>query len=245
MERKSLFILILLGLILSGSISIHAKSEQETLLGYPSIKISIGDSCKHCAEGFNVEGTTYVPLRFIMEALGSTVEWNKEDRSVVIIDHEKRQEYNKESDSLSEKQEHQHKLREIHQLINEELSYFIIMDSQISIAMEMYREFGDTQWITQLKQGSLIERKNNIKHINERITNLQDELENNSEAGQLTILSKKLNDIITYHELSIVSLENYSKNNRSEDYKSYLLHRKFALDIIEDLKEMIMNKTFQ
>jgi len=228
-------ITIMLLLIFGGTIMTYAQSEKESILDHPTVAISIEQACTNCAAGYNVNGTTYVPLRFVLEQMGAKVNWDQANKAVVIVT-------NKEEDKESANQakhDMEQLLLDLHQRIHHEAEFYFMMDSQISVAAEMYKEFNETYWIAQLKQVSIAERKEALKKLNEAIAEIQKIPNPAVDLGKLTVYSQKLNEILANQEFAVASLDNYTKSNRTEDYKNYLLHRKFALDLIEDLKASI------
>lgn len=93
-ERMKGFIIgvITLTLIISMSLSVYALSETKSLTAiYSDIKIYVNeklvtakDASGYVVEPFNYNGTVYLPVRAVSEALGQEVTWNPESKSVYI-----------------------------------------------------------------------------------------------------------------------------------------------------------------
>ena len=91
-NKKSRTILITVALILTLSVTVFAKtiSEQAEIF-YNNIKIYIDgaeivpkDANGNVVEPFTINGTTYLPVRAISNALGKDVEWDDSTQSVYI-----------------------------------------------------------------------------------------------------------------------------------------------------------------
>lgn len=74
------------GALVFGSVGVAAASSSKTIevmFGVKDVKIN-GESKMPEQSPFLYEGTTYVPLRYIAENLGSEVRWDGENQTVVI-----------------------------------------------------------------------------------------------------------------------------------------------------------------
>jgi len=87
MRFKQLIIGVLIGLITFGSISSLSKSENLSIpITYENIKITIdGKESTSNVEPFIYNGSTFVPVRFVSEALGAKVDWIKSTNTVEIV----------------------------------------------------------------------------------------------------------------------------------------------------------------
>ena len=90
--KKSRIILVLLALVITLSVTVFAKQISETAeIFYNNIKIYINgaeivpkDANGNIAEPFTLNGTTYLPVRAISNALGQDVEWDGATQSIYI-----------------------------------------------------------------------------------------------------------------------------------------------------------------
>ncbi|MDQ0915570.1 peptidylprolyl isomerase [Paenibacillus sp. V4I5] len=81
---KGLIVGLTIGSVLSGTVAFAANSQIE--VAFRSLKYMFDGVEKTPAEakGFIYEGSTYVPLRFVSEALGKKVEWDEENETIWI-----------------------------------------------------------------------------------------------------------------------------------------------------------------
>lgn len=77
---------LLIGTILATAGSAIAQVDWGKYQGLPIARLMIDGAVKNPAEpAFILKGRTYVPLRYISEALGATVDWDQTNRTVLII----------------------------------------------------------------------------------------------------------------------------------------------------------------
>lgn len=83
---KQLVVGIMIGVILSSCIPVLAENGIKTIsVLYNNIKITVnGKEVKTNVEPFQYNGNTFVPVRFVSEALGANVKWNNETKTVEI-----------------------------------------------------------------------------------------------------------------------------------------------------------------
>lgn len=83
---KSLFMGIIIGALITGSISVYALTGTKPIeVIYNNIKITLdGKVVNMDVEPFQYEGRTFVPVKFVSEALGANVKWNAETKTVEI-----------------------------------------------------------------------------------------------------------------------------------------------------------------
>ena len=92
MKKKALIILLALVLSFNLAIPSFAKtSTEQTTIYYQDIKISVNgeeliprDSEGGIVEPFIIDGTTYLPVRAICEALGLDVTWDEQNNTIII-----------------------------------------------------------------------------------------------------------------------------------------------------------------
>lgn len=84
---KQLFIGVIIGGLVFGGIPVFALTGTKTIeVIYNNIKITLdGKEVKTDAEPLQYQGRTFVPVRFVSEALGASVEWNNETKTVEIV----------------------------------------------------------------------------------------------------------------------------------------------------------------
>jgi len=225
--KKICSISLLAVILIAAPLTVHAKSE---LNQYPVVKVKVNDACSDeaCGEGYNVDGTTYVPLRLVLETMGATVIWNQEERSVQIVNEVEAAEKN------LLREEYLKEATIIYSDIEKEISGTLLLERQIEIAIELYDQTKEMQWIEQISKGKLIERKKAISDLAKRAILHQEKYEqNNTNVANLTIVIQHCEEILNYLGIAVQSFEKYIESNDSNDYKMYLLHRKLALDTIE------------
>ena len=95
MKKKLFTILFVAAIVLSLALSAYASSAytKQATLNYRGISISINGEVKpltdangNVVEPFIIDGTTYLPVRGIAEALGLNVEWDNATSTVIITD---------------------------------------------------------------------------------------------------------------------------------------------------------------
>jgi hypothetical protein len=84
---KQLVVGIMIGVILSSCIPVLAENGIKTIsVLYNNIKITVnGKEIKTNVEPFQYNGNTFVPVRFVSEALGANVNWNDKTKTIEII----------------------------------------------------------------------------------------------------------------------------------------------------------------
>ncbi len=81
--RIGIFVLVVM-FILSGAV-LAADGMKNIQVHYKNIKVFVNNVLKTPSqEPFLLNGTTYVPLRFISEALGADVDWNGATSTISI-----------------------------------------------------------------------------------------------------------------------------------------------------------------
>lgn len=85
-KLKQLILGFIIGGLIFGGIPVVASSGAKNIeVTYDNIKIALdGKVAQTDAEPFRYQGLTYVPLRFISESLGATVNWNTQTKTVEI-----------------------------------------------------------------------------------------------------------------------------------------------------------------
>ncbi|MDR1572039.1 MAG: copper amine oxidase N-terminal domain-containing protein [Clostridiales Family XIII bacterium] len=91
MKRKALALLVTAAMVLGAAVPAFAAETKELTANYSGITlyvdlepVSMKDAGGNAVEPFIVEGTTYLPVRGVSEALGIGVEWNGETKTVYI-----------------------------------------------------------------------------------------------------------------------------------------------------------------
>lgn len=94
MKKKPVIVLVILAIVVVLSASAFAASAGKNILVYPGISIYINDTKLNptdangkSVEVFTYNGTTYLPVRAISEALGQQVQWDGSTQSVYIGSH--------------------------------------------------------------------------------------------------------------------------------------------------------------
>jgi hypothetical protein len=84
---KHIVIGIIIGGLIFGGIPTLAETGLKTIQAtYDNIKITVdGEEVKMDVEPFSYQNRTFVPVRFVSEALGAQVNWNSETKTVEII----------------------------------------------------------------------------------------------------------------------------------------------------------------
>lgn len=230
--KKKWIVIVICTIMLFGNTTYAVETSQEDpFKNQSTVRIKVVDGgCEDeiCGEGYNVSGTTYVPIRIVMEAMGADVKWDGTNNTVVI---KKGQE---------EDPKHTMELENLYNQYKDEMNMLLIVERQLNLAHEAYEELNETDWIQQLRKGILIERKQAISVLTEKVIQFQKEHEGKDQQIEaLTALTNNLNTIISYFELSAQSLERYAQSNQKGDYKNYILHRKLAVDLIASSMEII------
>jgi Copper amine oxidase N-terminal domain. len=226
--KKFLPVLIVLMLLLGGGTVIALESNQaEFFKGQPVANIKVEGSCNGqiCGKGYNIDGTVYVPIRLVSEAMGASVAWDDANKTVLISGNREKKDNGR---SLQEKD-----TMVITERIKDELYQLGLLEQQLSVIGDSVKELNDAQWIRQFSAEGLTERKNSALELSEAIAEFQGKHRGaETTAFQLTSVMKKMNDIVTYLELSSKSLEQFNLTSKNDDYRIYLLYRKLALDIL-------------
>jgi len=227
--KKYLILLLAVMISCSGVYMVNALSIEDP---YPKVGIKVKGACNEqdCGTGYKIAGTTYVPIRLVLEAMGATVEWNNEEQSVQVI----QSSATVSDEDLSSKDIYQSKLSVIYSEVKKHLDRLLLLDHQITIAKELYESNNEIQWINQVK-GKITERENEIVKLTDIIIQHQRIYSVEKESTELTVVVKHLKEIIDYYEFSIEAFVKYNSSKQDNDYKNYLLHRKLAIDMIEQV----------
>lgn len=81
---KGLIVGLTIGSVLSGTVAFAANSQIEVVFRSLKYMFDGVEKAPSEAKGFIYEGSTYVPLRFVSEALGKKVEWDEENETIWI-----------------------------------------------------------------------------------------------------------------------------------------------------------------
>ncbi|MEI7026921.1 copper amine oxidase N-terminal domain-containing protein [Paenibacillus sp. y28] len=66
--------------------TVYAAERQAEYMGFPVVGLEVnGQAVQNEVPAINMNGSTMVPLRFVSESLGATVDWNKETSTAVIL----------------------------------------------------------------------------------------------------------------------------------------------------------------
>lgn len=85
MKHKSLIIGILVGILITSSISIAADLSEYVRIYYSIRDIRIDNVSKVPEQApFTIDGTTFVPLRYIAETFGYSVDWDAETQTIYL-----------------------------------------------------------------------------------------------------------------------------------------------------------------
>jgi len=199
-----------------------------------TVSVKVKNACgdRECGVGYKIDGITYVPVRIVLENMGAEVVWNQDEQSVQIISKSRMIETN------SEERTDKELYIALLDSIKHEVDMLMLLNKQLSNGIELYNISSETQWIKQISNGKLIERKNAVATLSGEIIDIQGNYESNAEESlRLIRHSKELNEIVAYYEFSLNSFLAFMESNKNEDYKNYLIYEKLALDIIENLIE--------
>ena len=90
-KLKGLIACVLIGTILTSGVVLAKQIRETAELDYNNIKISLNgqeiqpkDANGNYVEPFTINGTTYLPVRAVGEAIGKTVSWDGETQSVYL-----------------------------------------------------------------------------------------------------------------------------------------------------------------
>ncbi|SDN84617.1 foldase protein PrsA [Paenibacillus sp. yr247] len=83
-KMKGLIVGLTIGSLLSGTAAFAASSQIEVAFRSLTYMFDGVEKAPADAKGFIYEGSTYVPLRFVSEALGKKVEWDEENGTIWI-----------------------------------------------------------------------------------------------------------------------------------------------------------------
>jgi len=231
--RKFLIVLMLLSIAVIAPTETQAKPDSEQ---YPIVNVKVKGACndQSCGEGFNINGTTYVPIRLVLETMGATVQWNQSEQSVQIM----RSTVN--TSLVNPDQEYLSDSMLLYEDLDELIDRLLLLDRQIDIAVELYDQTKELQWWNQISKGKLPERKKTVAAQAEETIKYQKKYElQHSDVDSLTELIHHLEEIMSYMGLAAQSYEQYITTNNANDYKSYLVYRKLGLDSIELTKEQL------
>ncbi|TXK74663.1 peptidylprolyl isomerase [Paenibacillus sp. N3.4] len=81
---KGLIVGLTIGSLLSGTVAFAANSQIEVAFRNLKYMFDGVEKAPADAKGFIYEGSTYVPLRFVSEALGKQVEWDEENETIWV-----------------------------------------------------------------------------------------------------------------------------------------------------------------
>ncbi|WP_027087186.1 stalk domain-containing protein [Cohnella panacarvi] len=230
MKKTSLVGMVLVvGLILSSASSALGKEVEDSTSGsFQTVNVKVDGACNNevCGEGYKINGTSYVPIRLVMENMGATVEWDDETQTVSVI--------KEEAQLISENQTDNKKFEILNLNMERELDLLLNLNQQISLAYDYYKTLNDKQWINQIENVKITELKNNIQMLNMQVIDYQKSNDDdNKNVNDILEIIKSIKDIGDHYEIAIKTLQNYTVNNNDSDYRNFILYRKFALEIHE------------
>src|SRR5690554_5013746 len=85
---KKLLMLVLVGVIIISGNQVWGQADANVdALQFPIVGVKVKDACNDelCGEGYNIHGTTYVPIRVVLESMGATVHWNNDPQTVEVV----------------------------------------------------------------------------------------------------------------------------------------------------------------
>jgi len=83
--RKKIFTFLVVGIILTTLLSGVVFAAQSRYKGFPVVNLILnGKAVSPSSPAINIDGTTYVPLRFVSESMGIKVGWNQATQTVTI-----------------------------------------------------------------------------------------------------------------------------------------------------------------
>ncbi|GEM_PF-2628176 len=210
-----------------------------------TVTVSVNNTCgeEGCPEGLNLGGTTYVPLRAVLETMGATVVWNENTRTVDIRSkqqNESEQASDELNNDVSDADEEERvfeqdttKLLLDIQLLKDQLYAF---DQQMQLAKEFYTELGDTAQI-RILEGLRYERIESYRNILDQYLSYEKQYpENTTRTGEVYSSINVLKDVLDQYQLSVQSLDRYASDQDQEQLKLYLMSRKHAYDKLEELE---------
>jgi hypothetical protein len=228
-----LSVFLLMSLIASPLLAAQEKGSSESrLFKSNEVGIFIDESCTDapCGHGYVVEGTTYVPIRLIMESLGASVKWDSATRTVHVAQNKTNNEKEPQTPDP---------LLTFLDTLEFEIGQMLIVDQQLDAAKELYEELSDNSFLLDFTLNKITDKRKRFDGLLKTHTEL--------ETDQLT--KTHLMDRISAYKQIIDHLDNaaqaydrYISFNRNIDFYSYSSNRKQALELMDsalrDIREM-------
>lgn len=231
--KKTILIFGIILLVITAS-PIHGLGPAD--VEYPTIQVKVHNACNDevCGHGYNINGTSYVPIRLVAESMGAEVGWDDATKTVFI----KKEEPEKKAEDNPDEEVYRKDTARLFIAIEKEMEFLRSYERQIAIAYEIYTTTNDSSWVTALSSGKRKERETG----NDELTKLIDEYyqaykDTNPSMIEISNLKSQINESYQQYNLSIDFLNNYIKNGKNEDLKNHLLYRKFAQDTYEKIIE--------
>ncbi|OUM93145.1 stalk domain-containing protein [Parageobacillus thermoglucosidasius] len=245
---KAFFMIALLSTILTTPVG-FGFSESPTILAnhdqvqYPTVHVKVKGACGDdvCGHGYNINGISYVPVRMVMESLGAEVVWDHQTQTIQII----KKSDSEESDAAGIFRE---KTEELLREADKQTELLKLLDEQLQIALEIYQETGDVQWIA-ANQSLVAERKKTVDQLAEKILKHVEQYQDQvNDIKPFFELADNLKKLINQYEFAEKALENYSMKGQAAEFRNYLLYRRYALVLFEkdlSLKDEIVSETMK
>lgn len=246
---KKMAVNVLIAIMIFGSFSLTSHSSDSQQKNgdsvFPLVGITLNGKCNDdCKEGYNINGTTYVPLRYIVETLGGTLEWDKETKEINItktvfkpagesleIEYSDGNERN-----YGEDEEFMQEMEDVEVMIEGIIQSLQIANQQYSLALEYYEETNDYSWIKNFSNGRMNSLKKEYDETNVLFNEFHGKYLRKFEVMDVVYdiiftLQSAINDL----KNSVDAYERYITDNQQQEYHVYAYNRKAVLDKLEEV----------
>lgn len=239
--KKVLVMLLIISLFFIISSITYAEPNE-----LPKIRLKVSGACNEeiCGEGYKIDGTSYVPIRLVMESLGAEVNWDDQTQTVSVVKANQSREDQLTDDQLKEdetKAVYKKETEVLYLKIEKEIKQHEILAQYITLSQELSKQMNNTQWID-ITEAKLRERQVAYKEIAKKIEEYQlIHSKENTDIFTVIDFLKSLKDVNDLEGRAILAIRNYLKDKNDEQYKSFLLERKYTLDIIEKMSAQMFD----
>lgn len=242
--KRWMRILLMVVVLAMTTTPVMGKEYIDSMTEISKVQVIMDEDCEAagCTEGFLWQDTVYVPVRFVMEQIGTEVDWNASSKSVHITSKKQTKSLNiTEKVEIAEVNVHDNGRKEAEILllkIDSAIDQLVLFNDLLELAYDMYETSGETNWIQQVSRGKVVELINGMNELSQEIIVYQERnLKKNDQTQRYTQLAKKLVDSASYYEQSSQALTRYADNKSSGEKKTFLLYRYFALEKINEISD--------